>query len=181
MNNKLINTFFERSGFDIKLDMRDFSDFPPCPWIKRTNMHPLVFNNRTAIGYYSADDLPDGIRYIEQLKNKWVEYMLFFKVNGGMPYIGSTGDFGERMFTHDKDGRIDKRDLYELMRAEDRFIIKILGVFENEKECRAKEKADTWLYRELVGEMVLNQSIHNYTESEIKDKTRPFLLNRKVG
>lgn len=181
MNIKLLNTFFEKSGLEAETNPRDFSDFPVCPWIKKTNMKPLVFNGSTAVGYYSEDDLPRGVKYIEELKKKWVEYMLLFKTNGGLPYFGSTGDFGERMFTHVKDGRKETRDLYNLMRNEEKFIIKPLRVFDNEKECRDSEKADTELYREITGEIVYHQSINNYTEMERREKIKPYLLNIKVG
>lgn len=181
MNTELLNTFFVKSGLEVESNPRDFSDFPVCPWIKKTNMKPLVFNGSTAIGYYSEDDLPNGIKYIEELKNKWVEYMLLFKTNGALPYFGSTGDFGERMLTHIKDGRSEIRELYNLMRSEEKFIIKALRVFDNEKECRDSEKEDTKLYREIIGEIVYRQSIYNYMEMERREKIKPYMLNIKVG
>lgn len=158
-------------------DIRDFSDFPDIPCVKKTNMKPLHFNDVAGIAYYSEDDLPEGIRYIEELNNRYVVYMILLKTNGGMPYFGSTGDFGERLLTHLKDGRSCDRQLYELLRTENKCIVKILGVFKTEEEAKEVEKYYIESYRQLIGAYICNQSIYNFKEMKIREIIKPYMLN----
>lgn len=177
INKTLLTTFFEKVYTNRNVSVRDFDDFPDIPGIKKTRLQPLHFNNVAAIAYYSEDDLPNGIRYIEELKNKFVTYMLLLKVNEGMPYFGSTKDFGERMLTHLKDGRSAEKQLYDTLRKEDKFLVKILGIHETEKEAREVEKYYIESYRQLIGESICHQNIYNYKETEIREIIKPYLLN----
>lgn len=174
------NSIYKKNVCDwVKSDenIRNFDDFPNIECVKKTHMQPLHFNDVAAIAYYSEDDLPEGIKCIEDVNNKYVTYMLLLKTNGGMPYFGSTGDFGERLLTHLKDGRSVDRQLYELLRSEDKFIVKILGVFKTEKEAKDVEKYYIESYRQLIGKRICHQNIYNFKEMKIRDIIKPYMLN----
>lgn len=177
INKKMLMEFFNTVYTVRNKSIRDFDDFPDIPGVKKTNMQPLHFNDVAAIAYYSEDDLPDGIKYIEEINNKFVTYLLLLKTNGGMPYFGSTGDFGERLLTHLKDGRSCERQLYDLLRKEDKFIVKILGVHKTEEEARDVEKFYIESYRQLIGKYICHQSIYNFKEMKIRDIIKPYMLN----
>ena len=176
-NEFLLRLFFEKVYTNRNVSIRDFDDFPNIPGIKKSNLQPLHFNNVAATAYYCPDDLPQSIKFIEEVKGKNIVYMLLLKTNGGMPYFGSTGDFGERMLTHLKDGRSAEKQLYDHLRKEEKFLVKIMGVYDTESEARDAERYYIESYRNLIGEIIHHQSINNFKEMEIRDIIKPYMLN----
>ena len=156
---------------------RNFDEFKKFFGVRVSNIQPLFWNNAMGTGYYSEDDLPSSINFIEELKNKWVVYFIIFLTNGGIAYIGSSGDFGERFNTHAKDARDDEKKLYELMRKENKFLVKIVDVFDNEEEARKKESEYIQKLREIVGNIVYHQNIDNFKETEIRELIKPYMCN----
>ena len=145
--------------------------------LKTTNLQPLSFNNTLAICYYSEDDLPKGIKSIEEIKNKYVTYMFIFKKNGGMVYHGSTKNFTMRLNSHDKDALTLDKELYALMREEPYFVVKILGVYDNEEDARKSEEKNILAYRKIIGKIICHQNIDNFKESEIREIVKPYTCN----
>lgn len=181
----LLNKFYNFVNTN-DVGCRDFKMFPNLPNVRKTNLHPIFSNNDILTAYYSQDDLPNGYRFIEELKNKGITYVIICEYNGLMPYFGHTTDIFQRGDTHSKDGRTEynERELYVFFRnVKGKAIFKILDVFEgankndNKKQAHEKEVFYIRKYRELIGTSLYNQRIWNYSETEIRERTKNHMFN----
>ena len=82
------------------------------PWIKkeRISQLPIAFYNKCNM-YFDESSLPPSCSNVTDLSNKHILYGIYCN---NKFYIGKTSDFGERLSTHIKDSRIDKKSSQQL-------------------------------------------------------------------
>jgi hypothetical protein len=82
------------------------------PWVKKEKISqlPIAFYNKCNI-YFDESSLPPSCTNVTDLSNKYIIYGIYCN---GKFYIGKTSDFGERLSTHIKDSRSDKKTSQQL-------------------------------------------------------------------
>lgn len=108
-------------------------------WVKRVvlSKQPIVFYNKCKM-FFDESSLPPSCSDVTDLSNKYVLYGIYCN---NKFYIGSTGDFGERMTTHIRDSRKDKglQRLYTDMAKTGECVSFVFGVLDNEKNLKDAE------------------------------------------
>ena len=99
---------------------------------------PIAFYNGCKM-YFDESSLPCSYSDITDLSNKFVLYGIFCN---NKFYIGQTTDFGERMATHIKDSKKEKKHqtLYQNMRETQECVSFVFAVF-NDYETLKKAEA----------------------------------------
>jgi predicted GIY-YIG superfamily endonuclease len=158
----------------------DFSKFPiygdKIDGLFLSNLEPISFNNKEVI-FYSKDEINKiGISNIIELRNQIVTYDIV--TDAAKHYFGYTKDFGERIGTHDKDGRSDDRALYEDIRRFKRAIIRPLNICKSVNEAKdfeAKYVSD--FIKNSIEQKYPQIIINNLEWEQLKELSEEFCYN----
>lgn len=161
-------------------NLLDFSKFPnygeKIDGLILSNVEPISFNNKEII-FYSKDEINKlGLVSIVELRNQFVTYDIV--TDAAKHYFGYTGDFGERIGTHDKDGRSDLRELYEDIRRYKRAIIRPLNVCKTENEAKDFEaKYVSNFIKNSIQQRYPQIILNNLEWEQLKELSREFCYN----